>query len=116
VLGSVGPGTKLPSLGHITYDEVERAIAEQCAGLLAGDQVVSIQGRPIVRATEIIDVLRVSAGTEVAIEIRRGGVEQRILVTPEAQPSERAEDNGRPVGRRAFAISAIARLLARSLA
>jgi 5-methyltetrahydrofolate--homocysteine methyltransferase len=36
VLGSVGPGTKLPSLGHITYDEVERAIAEQCAGLLAG--------------------------------------------------------------------------------
>jgi 5-methyltetrahydrofolate--homocysteine methyltransferase len=36
VVGSVGPGTKLPSLGHITYDEVEAAIAEQCRGLLDG--------------------------------------------------------------------------------
>jgi 5-methyltetrahydrofolate--homocysteine methyltransferase len=36
VLGSVGPGTKLPSLGHITYDEVEAAITEQCRGLLDG--------------------------------------------------------------------------------
>lgn len=69
------------------------------AGLLAGDEVVSIQGKPIVRATEIIDVLRVSAGSEVALEIRRGGVDQRILVTPEAQPSDRVEDNGRPIGR-----------------
>jgi 5-methyltetrahydrofolate--homocysteine methyltransferase len=36
VVGSVGPGTKLPSLGHITYDELEHAIAEQCTGLLDG--------------------------------------------------------------------------------
>jgi regulator of sigma E protease len=69
------------------------------AGLLAGDEVVSIQGRPVVRATEVIDVLRGSAGTALAIEIRRSGLEQRILVTPEAQPSERAEDNGRLIGR-----------------
>ncbi|MDW8399191.1 MAG: methionine synthase [Acetobacteraceae bacterium] len=36
VVGSVGPGTKLPSLGHITYDEVEAALTEQCLGLLDG--------------------------------------------------------------------------------
>ncbi|MFN7001515.1 MAG: homocysteine S-methyltransferase family protein, partial [Elioraea tepidiphila] len=36
VVGSVGPGTKLPSLGHITYDEVEAAITEQCRGMLDG--------------------------------------------------------------------------------
>ncbi len=36
VLGSVGPGTRLPSLGHIDYDTLETAIAEQCRGLLAG--------------------------------------------------------------------------------
>jgi len=36
VLGSVGPGTKLPSLGHVTYDEVEAALTEQCRGLLEG--------------------------------------------------------------------------------
>ncbi|MDE2581311.1 MAG: homocysteine S-methyltransferase family protein, partial [Rhodospirillales bacterium] len=36
VLGSLGPGTKLPSLGNIAYDPLEAALAEQCRGLIAG--------------------------------------------------------------------------------
>ncbi len=36
VVGSVGPGTKLPSLGNIAYDPLESALAEQCRGLIAG--------------------------------------------------------------------------------
>jgi 5-methyltetrahydrofolate--homocysteine methyltransferase len=36
VIGSIGPGTKLPSLGNIKYDPLEAALAEQCRGLIAG--------------------------------------------------------------------------------
>jgi 5-methyltetrahydrofolate--homocysteine methyltransferase len=36
VIGDIGPGTKLPSLGHIDYDTLEAALAEQCRGLIAG--------------------------------------------------------------------------------
>src|SRR5438874_11732354 len=36
VLGSLGPGTRLPSLGHISYQELEDGLALQCAGLIAG--------------------------------------------------------------------------------
>ncbi len=36
MLGSVGPGTRLPSLGHIAYQPLEDALAIQCAGLIAG--------------------------------------------------------------------------------
>src|SRR3984885_7126522 len=36
VLGSVGPGNKLPSLGNIAYDPLEAALTEQCRGLIAG--------------------------------------------------------------------------------
>jgi 5-methyltetrahydrofolate--homocysteine methyltransferase len=36
VLGSVGPGTKLPSLGNIAYDPLEAALAIQCEGLIEG--------------------------------------------------------------------------------
>src|ERR1700712_3635725 len=36
VLGSIGPGTKLPTLGNIAYDALEAALAEQCRGLVAG--------------------------------------------------------------------------------
>ncbi|MBV8133563.1 MAG: homocysteine S-methyltransferase family protein, partial [Alphaproteobacteria bacterium] len=36
VLGSVGPGTRLPSLGHIAYQPLEDALTIQCAGLIEG--------------------------------------------------------------------------------
>src|SRR5712691_9080285 len=36
VFGSVGPGTRLPSLGHVAYQDLEDALAIQCAGLIAG--------------------------------------------------------------------------------
>ncbi|WP_425956939.1 methionine synthase [Xylanimonas sp. McL0601] len=36
VLGSMGPGTKLPSLGHTTYAHLRETFAEQAAGLLEG--------------------------------------------------------------------------------
>ncbi|HYF59151.1 MAG TPA: RIP metalloprotease RseP [Burkholderiaceae bacterium] len=69
------------------------------AGLLAGDEVVAVDGRPVRRASDLIDVLRESPGREVALLVRRAGVEQRIAVVPQAQRSERAEDGGRWVGR-----------------
>lgn len=36
VLGSIGPGTKLPSLGHIHYDEMLEGYTECCLGLIDG--------------------------------------------------------------------------------
>jgi len=36
VIGSVGPGTKLPSLGHATFDELEASYALQVKGLVDG--------------------------------------------------------------------------------
>ena len=36
VLGSMGPGTKLPSLGHTTYAHLKATFAEQAVGLIEG--------------------------------------------------------------------------------
>ena len=36
VLGSIGPGTKLPSLGHITYDAMYEGYTEFCLALIDG--------------------------------------------------------------------------------
>ncbi len=36
VLGSVGPGTKLPTLGHVSYTELRDAYQRNAAGLLRG--------------------------------------------------------------------------------
>jgi 5-methyltetrahydrofolate--homocysteine methyltransferase len=37
VAGSMGPTTKLPTLGHVDFDTMKHAFAEQAEGLLAGD-------------------------------------------------------------------------------
>lgn len=36
VSGSIGPGTKLPSLGHITFDKLRESYFEQAIGLIRG--------------------------------------------------------------------------------
>jgi 5-methyltetrahydrofolate--homocysteine methyltransferase len=36
VLGSIGPGTKLPTLGHVTFRELRDSFYENAAGLLRG--------------------------------------------------------------------------------
>ena len=36
VAGSIGPGTKLPTLGHISYDNLKKAYDEQMRGLFDG--------------------------------------------------------------------------------
>jgi len=36
VLGSIGPGTKLPTLGHVDYDTLEHSLLVQAQGLNAG--------------------------------------------------------------------------------
>lgn len=71
----------------------------QQAGLRAGDEIRSANGVPIKRATELISLLRESGEREVALDVRRDGVEQRIVVKPRLVPSDRAEDKGRSVGR-----------------
>src|SRR5579864_3332988 len=36
VFGSLGPGTRLPTLGHVAYQPLEDALTVQCDGLVAG--------------------------------------------------------------------------------
>ena len=82
------------SIGSVTPDG-----SAARAGLLAGDVVLAADARPIGRVGELIEILRASPGREVTLTIRRGQVEQRIVVVPQPQPSDRAEDGGRPIGR-----------------
>ncbi len=75
VVGSVGPGTKLPSLGNIDYDTLEAALAEQCAGLIAGgvDAILietcqdTLQIKAAVNGAKIA---RAAAGTDTPIFVQ----------------------------------------------
>ena len=75
VIGSVGPGTKLPSLGNIAYDPLEAALAQQCAGLIDGgvDAILietcqdTLQIKAAVNGAKIA---RAAAGTDTPIFVQ----------------------------------------------
>ena len=75
VLGSVGPGTKLPTLGHISFAELRDAYVEQVRGLLAG-------GADAVLVETSQDLLQCKAAV---IAARRAMVAQRRHVPIIAQ-------------------------------
>ncbi|MEO5900102.1 MAG: methionine synthase [Ilumatobacteraceae bacterium] len=57
VAGSIGPGTKLPSLGHISFDDLRDAYEAQAAGLLEG-------GVDLLLIETCIDLLQVKAAMQ----------------------------------------------------
>jgi len=74
VLGDVGPGTKLPSLGHIDYQPLEDALTVQCQGLVAG-------GVDAILIETCQDPLQIKAAINGAKRARvEAGVEMPIFV------------------------------------
>lgn len=72
VLGSVGPGTKLPSLGHTAFAVLRDAYAEQVRGMLEGgiDAVLIETAQDLLQAkAAIIGAQRAMAATGILIPI-----------------------------------------------
>ena len=75
VLGTIGPGTKLPSLGHIDYDSLEAALTVQAKGLIAGGvDAVLIETcqdpLQIKAAANAVKIARTAAGTDTPIFVQ----------------------------------------------
>ncbi len=71
VAGSMGPTTKLPSLGHISFDEMRDSFACQAEGLIAGDVDLFI-------VETCQDVLQIKAALQ--------GIEQAFTATGQRRP------------------------------
>jgi len=74
-LGSIGPGTKLPSLGHITYDEMFKGYTEFCLALIDG-------GVDIFMLETCQDPLQIKAGLHACQEANKTrGVDIPVMVS-----------------------------------
>lgn len=74
VIGSIGPGTKSPTLEHITYDEVFDAHAIQARGLLDG-------GADVLLIETCFDLLQAKAAVAACIEaMKRCGRQVSLMV------------------------------------
>ena len=74
VIGAIGPGTRLPSLGHIDYRTLEQAFAVQAAGLLAG-------GAEVILCETCQDPLQAKAAVNGArVAMREAGRQVPLMV------------------------------------
>jgi 5-methyltetrahydrofolate--homocysteine methyltransferase len=75
VIGDIGPGTKLPSLGNIGYDALEAALVVQCRGLIAGgaDAILTETNQDtlyIKAAVNAAKIARAEAGSDIPIFVQ----------------------------------------------
>ena len=75
VIGDIGPGTKLPTLGNIDYDSLEAALVVQCRGLIAGgaDALLTETNQDtlfIKAAVNAAKIARAEAGTDIPVFVQ----------------------------------------------
>jgi 5-methyltetrahydrofolate--homocysteine methyltransferase len=80
VLGSIGPGTKLPSLGQTTFDILEDSYAEQVRGLLDG----GVDALIIETCQDILQTRTAICGATLAMQEKARQVPLIVQVTMEA--------------------------------
>lgn len=96
------PGKLLPGLGFdlatwnstATIDSASKDSAGGRAGLQPGDQVLAVDGQPIVNADEFVSIVNGAANREISIEVERRGQRMRMVA---AVPKVNVD--GREIGR-----------------
>ena len=76
--------------GKVLIGQLVAGEAAEKAGLLPGDQVLRVQGQPIKRARELIEIVRASPDRPLAFMVLRGRDEITLTVTPKALKAEGA--------------------------
>lgn len=79
VAGSIGPTTKLPTLGHIDFDVLKASFQEQAEGLLAGDVDLLI----VETCQDVLQIKAALMGLEAAFAARQERVPIMVSVTME---------------------------------
>ena len=75
VAGSMGPTTKLPTLGHVDFDTMKASFAEQAEGLLAGDVDLFI----VETCQDVLQIKAALQGIEAAF--RKTGQRRPLMVS-----------------------------------
>ncbi|MES2124657.1 MAG: RIP metalloprotease RseP [Gemmatimonadota bacterium] len=69
------------------------------AGMQPGDSMVRIDGTPLAQWSDAVQRIESAAGRELAIDVVRGGTEERLLVTPRAEHKIPGDTKSPMIGR-----------------
>ena len=86
ILATLGLGAKL---GPAIVDKVSPHGAAERAGIQAGDMVTDIDGKPVLDGTDMIGLIRASAGRELAVKLLRAGQPVTLALKAELDPGSK---------------------------
>lgn len=75
----------------------DRPTPANAAGIRPGDRLVSVDGRPMTRQTDVAAALRPMAGRPVHVVIERDGARRTVTLTPIPNELPRLDASGNPV-------------------
>lgn len=84
--------------GKVVIGSLVDGGAAQRGGLAPGDELLSVDGRPVGRASDLIEAVKAAPERELKVLVRRGGDEIIVPVVP-APVSGEGDDRGRTIGR-----------------
>jgi regulator of sigma E protease len=68
--------------GTTTVDDVVPGSAAQAVGLLPGDVVAGVGGKPVAKPADVTQVVRASNGSAIELKVVRGGKPMALSITP----------------------------------
>lgn len=99
IVGYYGKGYLTP-----VVDSTAAGRPAAVAGMLAGDSVVAIDGKPVARWDEVLDAVSAAPGRTITLEVARGTARVPLTMTPESQEITTADGDKRTVGRIGVAV------------
>jgi regulator of sigma E protease len=82
-LKALGLVRYLPPLPPVLAQLTPGGVAER-AGLLAGDRILAVNGRPIRQWDEVVTVVRAAPDISLRLQIERQGRQREVVIVPEA--------------------------------
>ncbi|MGF2686414.1 RIP metalloprotease RseP [Marinobacter sp. DUT-3] len=92
-LGAFGIEPWRPAIPAV-LDEIVSGGAAEAAGLQPGDRVVAVEGQPVAGWFELVDIIRASPASTLAVTVERQGERLDLQVTPESKTTESGEKIG----------------------
>ena len=101
------PGAVVASVAQCVVPSTEATATTSCAGkpetpalaagILPGDTIVSIAGRPVEDITDVGRLIRPETGTAVPVVVERDGRQETLTATPIRNTVAQVDENGVPV-------------------
>ncbi|WP_257811598.1 RIP metalloprotease RseP [Burkholderia glumae] len=88
-----------PGGGSLSISAVTPGSASARAGLMPGDRIVALDGKPVSGSTRFIDAIKSDAGRPLALRISRSGVERTLTIVPHAERDTTPGAGGALIGR-----------------